>query len=62
MTLSPMLSRMWDDCAITLTPVGGPLVTITNGGLLEGYDVIFEILPRHKRVKYFDLRLVSGKP
>ncbi|KAF8445119.1 hypothetical protein BGX38DRAFT_1143603 [Terfezia claveryi] len=61
MTLSPVLSRMWDACMITLTPVGDPLATITDSTLLEGYDVIFEVLPRHKRDKYIDLSEISGK-
>ncbi|RPB24369.1 hypothetical protein L211DRAFT_868103 [Terfezia boudieri ATCC MYA-4762] len=60
MTLSPMLSRMWDACAVTLTPVGDPLSTLTDGGALEGYDVLFELLPRHKRDKYLDLSEVGG--
>ncbi|KAF8422181.1 hypothetical protein EV426DRAFT_575241 [Tirmania nivea] len=60
MTLSPMLSRMWDACAVTLTPVGDPLSTLTDGGVLEGYDVLFELLPRHKRDKYLDLSEVGG--
>ena len=61
MTLSPMLSRMWDACMITLTPVGDPLSTLVAGDVLEGYDVLFEILPRHKRDMYLDLSEVGGK-
>lgn len=43
---------------ITLTPVGDPLSTSEE--VLEGYDVVFEILPRHKRNRYPDLTEVGG--
>ena len=46
---------------ITLTPVGDPLETTTDSAGLEAYDVIFEVLPRHKRGKYLDLSEISGE-